>query len=253
MRYLILIFLFIPKLVHAEEFSWHLVEPGYSVGRYSIGGKQYIFSSEVLILKFSPNYFKFIAVSSNKFGVKRSDVKTLTEKTLGVAGINANFFDEFENALGLVLNDRITVNRVHQGGFLLSGIFLVQNNIPQIIHKGSINQFQPELAIQSGPRLIANSSQLKVKNPEGRTRRSGVAITKDGDVLIYATLLRFPGASFEEIQKMLLSLNVTDALNLDGGGSSQLYARKNSAFSHDVLISGGDTVPVALVVQKRRK
>jgi exopolysaccharide biosynthesis protein len=248
---LILTLLFFASFSHAEEFSWHHVEKGYSVGRYSIGEKQYIFSSEVLILKFSPQYFKFHAISAKRLGLKRSDVKFLTERSIGIAGINANFFDEFENALGLVVNDGITINKVHQGGLLLSGIFLVQENKPSIIHKSAISQYQPEIAIQSGPRLIAKGEALKVKDPKARSRRSGIAITKDGNVLIYATLLRFPGASFEEIQNMLLQLNVTDALNLDGGGSSQLYVLKNNAFADDVLISGGDTIPVALVVKKR--
>jgi exopolysaccharide biosynthesis protein len=248
---LLLLFSTIFSYAHAEEFSWHQVEKGYSVGRYSIGEKQYIFSSEVLILRFSPEYFKFNVVASKQFGAKRSDVKTLTEKSVGIAGINANFFDEFENALGIVVSNGITINRVHQGGTLLSGIFLTQDGIPKIIHKSAITQFQPEVAVQSGPRLIANAEVLKVKEPKVRSRRSGIAIMKNGDVLIYATLLRFPGASFEEIQKMLIELKVTDALNFDGGGSSQLYVQKNNAFAGEVLISGGDTIPVALVVKKR--
>ena len=36
-----------------------------------------------------------------------------------------------------------------------------------------------------------------------------------------------------------------DALNFDGGGSSQMFVRKNSAFTDDILISGGDTIPVS--------
>lgn len=248
---LLLLFSTIFSYAHAEEFSWHQVEKGYSVGRYSIGEKQYIFSSEVLILRFSPKYFKFNAVSSKQLGFKRADVKTLTEKSFGIAGINANFFDEFDNALGIVINQGIVINKVHQGGTLLSGIFLIQDGEPKIIHKSAISQFQPEVAVQSGPRLIANGEILKVKEPKVRSRRSGIAITKSGDILIYATLLRFPGASFEEIQNMLLELKVTDALNFDGGGSSQLYVQKNSAFADDVLISGGDSIPVALVVKKR--
>ena len=50
---------------------------------------------------------------------------------------------------------------------------------------------------------------------------------------------------------MLKSLKIKDALNLDGGSSSQLYLKKNPALNDDFLISGGDDIPVALVIKKK--
>jgi exopolysaccharide biosynthesis protein len=68
-------------------------------------------------------------------------------------------------------------------------------------------------------------------------------------------MLRFPGATLAQLQEMLLdpSLNVDDALNLDGGGSSQLFVEKNLRIADETFISGGDVVPVGLIVKRRKK
>jgi exopolysaccharide biosynthesis protein len=57
----------------------------------------------------------------------------------------------------------------------------------------------------------------------------------------------------KELQQFLMGkeLDLVDAVNLDGGGSSQLFiaGTKNS---EEVFVSGGDNVPVFLVVEKKR-
>jgi exopolysaccharide biosynthesis protein len=60
----------------------------------------------------------------------------------------------------------------------------------------------------------------------------------------------------EQIQQMLLDpeLEVVDALNLDGGSSSQLFvAATVSPSDKELLYSGGDLVPVGLVVTRKPK
>ncbi len=235
-----------------KKLTWKEVQPGFSILRYAIGKNDYIFRSEIILLKFSLNNFEFeIAQKSNNSNKKTTDVKSLTNLNKGIAGINASFFDKKESPLGLIIQNKKTTNKLHKGGTLLSGIFYISNNQANIIHKSKIDLYNPDLAIQAGPRLISNYIPLKIKDPNTRTRRSGIAINKKGEVIIYATLLRFPGASFSEVQEMLKSLSVKDALNFDGGSSSQLYLKKNPALDDDFLISGGDDIPVALVVKKR--
>ena len=94
---------------------------------------------------------------------------------------------------------------------------------------------------------------MQIADPKEQSRRSGIALTNRGEVIIFATFLRFPGAALEQIQQMLLDpmLDISAALNLDGGGSSQLFVRKNPFSADDTFITGGDLVPAGLVVQKR--
>ena len=83
------------------------------------------------------------------------------------------------------------------------------------------------------------------------SRRSAIAIDRKGRILLVASKDRFPGLTLTELQKILLGkdLDIQDALNLDGGGSSQLYVpAKNSEAKIDA--SGGDKVPVFLTVKE---
>jgi uncharacterized protein YigE (DUF2233 family) len=236
-----------------RTLSWRNIEPGYDVARYALSGEQYILRSEVLLLRFDPKKYRFNNVLARELGEKRSDIQSLANLKSSLAAINTSFFDEFENPLGLIFEDGKQLNRMHEGGSLLTGIFQLRGDSPSIIHR---NRFKPSnvtLAVQAGPRLIEDGKALKLKSPNSSSRRSGIAVTKDGKVIIYATLLRFPGASLSQIQEMLLDkgLGVKDALNFDGGGSSQLFIQKNTALEHDTVVSGGDTVPVALVINKK--
>lgn len=235
------------------RFYWTPVEPGFAMARYELGQGIKLLKSEVLLLKFSPRYFAIQAVSARDVGHQMIDVRTLTKKVGGIAGINAHFFDDRGEPLGLFITGGERKQGMHNGGRLLTGVFYIYRNRPAIVHRSRFAQHDSLTAVQSGPRLIARGKPLQLSAPEVGSRRSGVAITKTGEVILYATMLRFPGASFAELQEMLLdpALEVTDALNLDGGGSSQLFVEKNSRLADETFISGGDSVPVGLIVTRK--
>ena len=234
-------------------FQWQQVEPGYSIGRYELGHGNKVLKPEVFILRFDPQFFSFNIVSPADSTSKLSDLRTLTNRIDGVCGINANFFDERANPLGLLIKSGEVLNHMHRGGKVLTGIFYMFKGSPFIVNRDDFKEEKADIALQAGPRLIVNGRGLKIKQREGATRRSGIAVTRSGNVILYATFLRFPGATLEQIQEMLLDprLEVTSALNLDGGGSSQLFVRKNPLLVDDAFISGGDNVPVGLVVKRR--
>ena len=240
------------KSATAAEIRWQEVEPGYSFARVELGEPEAMLKSEILLLKFDPKRFQVQALPAKDFGKDRTDLKTLTIRAGGIAGINANFFDESGLPLGLLIQSKQVRNKMHKGGSLLTGVFLIGDTEPRIVHRDDFKEESVDFAIQSGPRLIADSRPLSVSAANQSSRRSGIAITKEKHVIIFATLLRFPGASLAQIQNLLLtpSLGIVDALNLDGGGSSQLYIQKNLALSDDTFITGGDLVPVGLVVKR---
>ena len=236
-----------------ELIKWDKIEQGYSIGRYTIPEVSAVMKSEVLLLRFDPRYFYFQVARSAELGALGSDLKTLTKRLAGVAGINANFFGQDRQPLGLIVDRGKQLQKVHIGGHVLTGIFYTIRGQAKIVHREDFKESNAEVALQSGPRLIVDGHAAKLNSQMLSSRRSGIAVTKDNQVIVFATLLRFPGATLEQIQRMLLTpeLAVTDALNFDGGGSSQLYISGSKSNQSETFISGGDLVPVGLIAKRK--
>jgi exopolysaccharide biosynthesis protein len=142
---------------------------------------------------------------------------------------------------------------MHRGGNLLTGVFYLKDSIPKIVLREDFESNKIEntgLVFQAGPRLIVNGASTISTDKNRRTRRSAIAVTKDHQIILLISLNRFPGASFEDVQSIFKNpmFAVTDALNLDGGGSSQFYFA-GLGNRKEFLITGGDKIPIALVLQ----
>ncbi len=243
----------------SNAIDWKSVEEGFDFAKYELGDASSVIRSEVYLLRFDPQRFNFIAVTADSEGDEdrppAADLRTLTKKSAGVAGINANFFDEKGSPLGLLMDNGTMVHKIHRGGKVLSGIFAVRNDGSAFIsHRSDFDTRGIATAIQAGPRLVTGGKAVPISSADESSRRSGIAITKKNAVILYATVLRFPGATLGDIQGMLLdpTLEVAEALNLDGGGSSQLFIESFASLSGETFISGGDRVPVGLIVRRRK-
>lgn len=238
------------------NFSWKNIESGFDFGRYQLGDESWVIRPEVFLLRFKPSKFRFHIIRALDLNRQAADVRSMTKSVSGIAGINANFFDENGHALGLIISQGKVEQPLQRGGKLLSGVFYLRASSPAIVHRDKFSASNVDLAIQAGPRLVEDGAAIPIASSRDESsRRSGIAILKNGDIIIFATLLRFPGATLRDIQQMLLdpTLNVASALNLDGGGSSQLFMESLANQQEETLISGGDDVPVALVVSRARR
>jgi len=159
--------------------------------------------------------------------------------------INGGFFDKNYQALGL----RISNGKQHSPLKKISwwGVFYVKNNKAYV---SGVRQFSADknidFAVQSGPRLLINGQIPSLK--PGRAERSALGITKDGQVIILVT--DNSPISTGELADILKAppLNCVNALNLDGGSSSQLHAKIQS-FGLDV--HGFSNVSDAIIVKAR--
>ena len=85
--------------------------------------------------------------------------------------------------------------------------------------------------ISSGPLLISGGEPETFKDVKFNTNRhprTAVGILADGSkvfVVVDGRSSKSQGATMEEMQKIMLWLGCTDALNLDGGGSSTMVVR----------------------------
>ena len=160
--------------------------------------------------------------------------------------INANFFDPDNNVIGLLVSDGVVYGQASQNR---GGIFAVQDGVASV----RSNQTQPyqgealEQAVQASPFLVENREQAYFQTASSQlSRRTIIAQDIDGNILIMATPLL--GLSLFDLSAYLptTDLNIVNALNLDGGGSTMMTVP-----SADLLIPSLDAVPSILAVYAR--
>lgn len=188
---------------------------------------------------------KLDLIMANDLALHNASVDTFAQHSKALIAINGGFFDQNFHPLGL----RISHQRQHSPLKRISwwGVFYVKNNqahIDSAYHY--INNKAVDFAVQSGPRLIVNNHLLSLKT--GYAERSALGITKDGRVIIAVTK-NFPMTTTDLAQLLKKEpVSCTDALNLDGGSSSQLSAHLGL---FQISASGFSNVSDAIVVKAR--
>ena len=99
---------------------------------------------------------------------------------------------------------------------------------------------------------MSNKKPISVRaNSNTHSRRSGICLDEDGRMVFFITSGML-GITIPELQQLLRLPEIAchDALNLDGGGSSQLFLSSEILEANDghqeVSIQGSDDVPVIL-------
>ncbi len=155
-------------------------------------------------------------------------LRDLLQERNCLAGTNGGFFHPDTRPLGLVVSEGQTIHPLVRAR-LLSGVLVVTDERLRLLRVGEFSpSAAPSQALQSGPFLIDHRKPVPGLNDRKRARRT-VILTGSADqygVLVsdsfftlaeLATLLATPGIVHE--------LDITRALNLDGGTSSALWAR----------------------------
>lgn len=155
----------------------------------------------------------------------------LIQKHACIAGINGSFYDTENNPLGLFRTNGTTL-RERSNSSLMNGYFSIDaNNIPSISY--DMPEGEHRIVLQSGPMLISDAqiARLSIRNDE-HARRMIAAITDDDSIVFLA--LFHPESTFDgprlvdvpaytaAVNKKEL-LNITHAINLDGGSASAFH------------------------------
>lgn len=164
-------------------------------------------------------------ITARSLNLKDASADQFAEKAKALLSFNGGFFDQNFKPLGLRINHKKLENPLKHISWW--GIFYIKDNKPYITNVSHFNYDQEiDFAIQSGPRLLIKGKipSLKV----GSADRSALGITSDGKVIVLVSTNS--AMTTQELANLMKSppLNCTDAINLDGGGSSQLYASINS-------------------------
>jgi hypothetical protein len=167
-----------------------------------------------------------------------------------LAFVNANFFDENDQALGLLVMDGIRYGAAYNG---YGGMFQVQDGQPRV----RSNTLEPyigealEQSVQGFPVLVANGTQsYDNANGDAFARRTMVAQDSRGRILLMVTPL--VGMTLVELSEYLpaTDLELVTVVNLDGGGSTLLSL--NVPGGAESILSSFDPVPAVLAVYPRQ-
>ncbi len=225
-RVLFLLFFLLLISQGGEASSWRLLEKGLSYKKIEIKKRSSKIPSAVHVFKIDPKRFDFRIVTAAP--ETYATVRRMAEASGAVIAVNANFFDPEGKPLGLLIDQGKQLNPKKDISWW--GIFYIDRKIPHIVHS---NQWKSSrsisTAVQAGPRLVVNGKIPRLKKDS--SQKTAVGITKSGDVILATTL--FPLEITELARLMGRSeakggLGCLNALNLDGGSSSQLYAKIGS-------------------------
>ncbi len=158
------------------------------------------------------------------------EIKSANKRIKGLLGrapdflMNAELFD---------FDTRKAASDVVAGGVVhrlteTYGFAFPENKTAVFSYKNNVNAAD---YIGAYPTLIRNGAEEK-QNPAGiGGRRGRTALGLGGEKLHVVLIPDTGGATLPELRKRLLSNGVKDAINLDGGGSTQFYAPEGNYFS----------------------
>lgn len=223
--------------------SWRTLSLGV---KYQDLKRQYITPwSHAHVFKISLKHNELSLVMARDLDLKYASADEYARHTQSLISINGGFFDHNFQSLGLRINKKQQQSPFKRISWW--GVFYIKHNKAYI---SSVRQFnrdnQIDFAIQSGPRLVING-QIPTMKPK-RAERTALGITKNGDIIILVTE-NAPMSTTELAQLMKAPpLNCVDALNLDGGSSSQLYAQIDS---FRLSVHGFSNVSDAVIVKAK--
>ncbi|MCB0328355.1 MAG: phosphodiester glycosidase family protein [Bdellovibrionales bacterium] len=235
----------------AEATHWTKIGKGLEIGVAELSGG--LLPGEITLVKTSLKHMNPQVVRASSFGKHRANTEWFAKKTGASLCVNANFFDKSGDPLGLVISRGVEHKPVQLGGSLLTGLFLVYRDSLVIAGRDEKRTELGLEAVQAGPRLIINGvPKLKDLDGKAQSRRSGVCLVSGTEYVIFVAASALRGPTLQELAHSLSlpSVGCREALNFDGGGSTQLYIPEDIAGAASgfggINIVGRDDVPTAL-------
>lgn len=212
------------NIAHAEQIIWQSLKPGLEyasipVGENHLKGKLHAF-------KINLNKYQLHLATASAINRNAATAETLGKKHNALVAINGGFFSPDRQLLGLRVNNGDMINPVRSISWW--SVFYIKNNKAHIARAKSYQHSNNiSFAVQAGPRLVINGRIPSLK--PGLDERSAICINRTGQVIIAATentpISTQTLAQVLDTSEKSGGLGCYNALNLDGGSSSQLYAK----------------------------
>jgi uncharacterized protein YigE (DUF2233 family) len=242
-----------PTLTVTDAGRWRTVQTGVSFRTIALERSEPSYTLELKLLRCDSRLIVPRILHAGQFQLKSAAVKALAEKSGAIAAINASYFDENRRPLAYLKTAAQEINRTVSKHALYTGIFGVGEGGPFVTHRDEFLPGQASEALQSGPLLLHRGATADFNVTLARyARRTVVGIDKQGQMIVGVTDALAGGLSFSEIQELFLNarwqLEAVDLLNLDGGGSSQLYVKSGK---FEEWLPGTTEIPVGIGFFKR--
>jgi Phosphodiester glycosidase len=225
--------------------GWQSVAPGLERRNYDPDPLNPI--TRMVALRIDPSLYTFRA--HYQPGQAFNATEWTTALPQSVAFVNANFFDQADRALGLLVADGVVYGQSYTDR---GGTFLVENGQPRIrANLREPYQGEPlEQAVQAFPMLVLDGFAAFTDNIQDRsTRRTIVAQDSSGRIILLATPVL--GLTLRDLSAYLptTDMNIVTAFNLDGGRSTMMVV--HIAGLSETVVSSIDSVPAVLAVYPR--
>jgi uncharacterized protein YigE (DUF2233 family) len=201
---------------HANN-RWQQVSPGIEY----IDMKNYLTPwSHIHVFRIQLATHQFSLIRASDLGLQQGFVGELAVQQGVKIAVNGGFFDSKFRPLGLRVHQSQKLNPLKQISWW--GVFYIRDGQAYIRRASDFEmQSDTQFAIQSGPRLLVAGHIPPLK--PGRDERTALGITQKGAVVIVVTE-NAPLTTSELAELMRRApILATDALNLDGGSSTQLW------------------------------
>lgn len=230
-----------------SPLAWRELEPGLQYAKTTLSPQE----GSVLVHLFRANMktWKPVALDAKALTRKpRSRVVDLAEKAAVPLAVNATFFDENGAALGLLQAGPTIHNPLRNADW---GVLAVKGTAGSLVHtKEFAADPTIDFAVQCGPRAVVAGKPTKLK-AQGASARTGLCLTAPDELVVLVTeglITASEIAQFLARSRGEGGVGCSDALLLDGGPSTQIWAKAG-----DVALDmrGGWPVPNGVGLARR--
>ena len=215
--------------------GWEAAAPGLAYQVREAGGGM----TQLAAVRVDRDQYRVEVADLTREGKTPQTVRSLAAERGAVAAINGGYFDEHWQPLGVLIHAGRRTNPPFRksGGFFCvvqgrAAIRRTEQGLPTGVTE----------ALQCQPRLVTGGQVLTGFKP-GEHLRAAVGVTAAGEVVLAVTCRG--ELSLRDWARAMKALGCQDALNLDGGPSSQLYFHAGKT---ELDLPGAYGIPAALVV-----
>jgi exopolysaccharide biosynthesis protein len=237
-----------PALAVTDLGSWKTIQKGVEFRKMTLERSDPSHTVDLKLLRFDASAIAPRVLRSAQFQLKGANAKTFADKSGALATINASYFDTegkplaFLKVGGQAINSRVAKNSLY------TGVFSIKDQKPLISSRDEFLPEQASEALQSGPLLLLHgTAQVVTTLPSRVSRRALIGMDQEQRLIVAVADSLLGGLYWPELQEIFSAapwqIQVTDLLNLDGGGSAQLYVK---AGKFEELVAGTAEVPVAI-------
>jgi hypothetical protein len=237
-----------PGLAVTDAGGWKPIYKGIEFRTIALQRSEPNQSIDLKLFRLDPQRILPRVLRSAQFQLNGANAKTFVEKSGALAAINANYFDEHGKPLAFLKVAGQAINPRVSSSSLYTGVFATREQRPLIAHRDEFSPEQVDEGLQSGPLLLLHgTAQIVSGVPNRASRRALIGMDQEQRLIIAVTDNFVGGLLWPELQEIFSAavwqIQLTDLLNLDGGGSAQLYVK---AGNFEALVPGTSEVPVAI-------